>query len=253
MIWVSAREMMRTQPSFGDAGFFLRAWAALLDLSIASLWIPIFSALSDRLSFNVVTYFAGEALIGEGITPELVLGCITALVIALVVSFVGWFLGSSVFLALLESFTGASPGKHLVGIRVLDWSGSHPGITRALLRQSAKAVSSALLGIGFLMPLWTKRKQTLHDRIAQCFVVRVIDHAGTRAFAAVFVSALLLFVEYPKLVSTVVHTQERVRTIREAYANARPLASLAWTIVQRGMQDLEAERGNAGSDRVAPQ
>ena len=67
---------------------------------------------------------------------------------------------------------GATPGKRVVGLRVEGMDGTVPiGVGRALLRLLGYALSSAVLGIGFLMILWSG--YGLHDRLAGTRVVRV--------------------------------------------------------------------------------
>lgn len=66
----------------------------------------------------------------------------------------------------------ASPGKRLFGLMVLREDGSRVGPVRALGRTLLMVLSALPLGFGYLMAFWTKRKQTLHDSIADTVVVR---------------------------------------------------------------------------------
>lgn len=70
--------------------------------------------------------------------------------------------------------SGATPGKRALGIRVIQASGEEKlGLETVFLREVAgKFVSLSFLGIGFLMILWDKKKQGLHDKIAKTVVVR---------------------------------------------------------------------------------
>ena len=81
-----------------DAGFTLRVWASLLDTSLCAVAAPIVTSLSDRVSGNVIRYFMTEAIVGEGVTAELVLACIVALSIAVFAGALVCFLGSAIFL-----------------------------------------------------------------------------------------------------------------------------------------------------------
>lgn len=76
-------------------------------------------------------------------------------------------------LALCEGFLlrGSSPGKILFGLRVVAAQGEAMTLARALARNLAKLLSVATLLVGFLMVLWTKRHQALHDMMAECVVV----------------------------------------------------------------------------------
>jgi uncharacterized RDD family membrane protein YckC len=66
----------------------------------------------------------------------------------------------------------ATPGKKLIGIVVTDENGNRIGFGRATGRFFGKYLSWLILGIGFLMAGWTKRKQALHDTIAGTLVVK---------------------------------------------------------------------------------
>ena len=58
-------------------------------------------------------------------------------------------------------------------MRVTDEAGLRIGILRALGRYLGKFVSAFILGIGFLMVGWTRRKQGLHDIMADTLVMRL--------------------------------------------------------------------------------
>ena len=67
----------------------------------------------------------------------------------------------------------ATPGKRLVGLRVVSDAGARIRFGRANGRFWAKQVSGLTLGIGYLVCAFTPRKQVLHDLIAGCCVVSV--------------------------------------------------------------------------------
>lgn len=76
------------------------------------------------------------------------------------------------YFAVLESSPWqATLGKLALGIRVTDLQGRRISFPRALGRYLAKYLSLIILGIGFLMVAWTKRKQGLHDMIANTLVL----------------------------------------------------------------------------------
>ncbi len=66
----------------------------------------------------------------------------------------------------------ATPGKLALSIKVTSTEGERIGFGRALGRLLGKVVSSLLLYIGYLMPLFTVYRQALHDKLAGTFVVR---------------------------------------------------------------------------------
>jgi uncharacterized RDD family membrane protein YckC len=73
------------------------------------------------------------------------------------------------FVAMMGGFT---PGKKVVGVRIVDMDGNPIGIGKAALRAVAMYASFLTLGIGFLMALFTQDKRALHDYIAGTRVVQ---------------------------------------------------------------------------------
>ena len=69
--------------------------------------------------------------------------------------------------------TGWSPGRALVGIRIVDSAGQRPGARRGLGRLLMSAISGLALGIGYPAMLWSPQKQTWHDAAAGTYVIRV--------------------------------------------------------------------------------
>jgi uncharacterized RDD family membrane protein YckC len=69
---------------------------------------------------------------------------------------------------------GATPGKHMLQLRVIDaHSGRKPGWGKATLRYLAYIVALLPLGLGFLWIAWDRRKQGFHDKIAGTLVIYV--------------------------------------------------------------------------------
>jgi uncharacterized RDD family membrane protein YckC len=66
----------------------------------------------------------------------------------------------------------ATPGKMLLGVRVVTASGAKLSIGRAAGRYAAKYLSAFLLLIGYLMAAFDAEKRALHDHIAGTRAVR---------------------------------------------------------------------------------
>ncbi|MEO6457848.1 MAG: RDD family protein, partial [Chloroflexia bacterium] len=96
--------------------------------------------------------------------------------------FVNW-LGESGFFLVLGSMLlflyhvvqlsiwGQTIGKRLMSIKVVTADGRMPGIGQAMLRMLGYIFSAAVGGWGFIMVALDPRRQGLHDRIAETFVV----------------------------------------------------------------------------------
>lgn len=76
------------------------------------------------------------------------------------------------FVAYETSAKQGTWGKQIVGIRVTDLQGRPITTGRAIGRFFAKIISGFTCGIGYLLPLFLDRKQTLHDLIAGCLALK---------------------------------------------------------------------------------
>jgi len=129
----------------GYVGFFKRLGAAIPDLFIA----------------GIVAFFANIVL-EQGKFPYPVLGTL--------------FITGAFFLLLysplcISSRYRATIGKILFGIIVVYGNGRQCSFSRALIRELGKYVSLITLGIGFVIIGFTKKKQGLHDLLADTVVI----------------------------------------------------------------------------------
>jgi len=127
-------------------GFWTRLIATLIDMIL--VWI-----LYWALSFVI------------NLLPEIYL-------------FLYWLINSFVVLLLyfwlFTGFKGQTPGKMIVGIKVVDKSGNKPGLFSAAIREIlGKIISTVIFFLGFLWIGWDNQKQGLHDKLATTYVVKV--------------------------------------------------------------------------------
>ena len=66
----------------------------------------------------------------------------------------------------------ATLGKMAMGLKVTDLDGQRIGLVKAINRNLGKIISYVLLGIGFFMAGFTKKKQGLQDKMVATLVVR---------------------------------------------------------------------------------
>ncbi len=90
----------------------------------------------------------------------------------LVASLVSLLLGIVVPILCWAAF-GATPGKALLGLRVIGGERRRGlGIVLAFLRLCGVMVSAVLFGLGFVMVAFTRDKRGLHDHLAGTAVIR---------------------------------------------------------------------------------
>jgi len=142
-------------------GFWVRFGAAIIDGVIISL---IFSLLS-RFAFDFFRrlFFTSELLV-------------LLLVISLPWLYHWLFIG----------LKGQTLGKMAAGIKVVNATGSIPGLGSAALREVlGKSISFMALCLGFLWIIWDGWKQGWHDKIANTCVVRAEKDSRRRRSYAV--------------------------------------------------------------------
>ena len=77
------------------------------------------------------------------------------------------------YFTLFTADGGQTPGKKLLGIKVVRQDGGDPS-PRAAFFRAAAYILSGFFGtfLGFLWALWDRRRQTWHDKIARTVVVK---------------------------------------------------------------------------------
>ncbi len=75
--------------------------------------------------------------------------------------------------------TGATIGKKLLRLKVVDTNYNIPTFKQIVFRETiGKLISHVILGVGFLWILNDKKRQALHDRLAKTYVVK-LDSEGS--------------------------------------------------------------------------
>jgi uncharacterized RDD family membrane protein YckC len=129
------------------AGFWVRWVAFIVDGMIISIPINIIAFL---LSISIPTFNTPDG-------QTLVMSVINFAVILL-------------YSSLMIYYKGATLGKMLVGIEVKSEDLRPLSITRIILREVSKIISTLIIFIGYIMAGFTEKKQALHDKIV-CGVV----------------------------------------------------------------------------------
>lgn len=138
---------------------FTEAQVTTLNLQLAGLGSRILAILVDGIclsiiasifGFNSFTYVGGAlAYNGQGMF---------ILYLAYVIGFWIW--------------KAATPGKMLLGIKIVEANGQNITPVKAVLRYVGYLVSGAIFGLGFLWAFFDGKKQGWHDKIAGTYVVK---------------------------------------------------------------------------------
>lgn len=141
------------------AGFWLRSLAFLVDASLIAL-LAWAGAMLVALAVRIGGLFSSPTEAGL----EWLDATATALLVVLIVL---------CYFTLFVGFRGQTPGKMLLGLKVVRTNGEDVGYGRALVRWAGQCIGFLTLGVGFLMIASSRRKQGLHDKLAGTCVVRL--------------------------------------------------------------------------------
>lgn len=91
-------------------------------------------------------------------------------------------IGSGVFVVIFWLLFQGTPGKLLLGCRIVDArSGGRPQFWQLLVRLFGYVLSAAPVGLGFFWMFWDARRQGWHDKLARTLVVD--DDESTKSLA----------------------------------------------------------------------
>ncbi len=161
------------------AGFWWRVLARFLDFAVLTVAVSLIALLTGLRRFNLrFDPSDSDSATAASFTPAMAQNVPFAMpghvhVQGGALTLVTLLLTAAYFVLLESSRWQATVGKRVCRLRVTDLSGRRIGIGRALGRYLGKFVSALLLGIGFLMVGWTRRKQGLHDLMADTLVMRL--------------------------------------------------------------------------------
>ena len=157
--WQAAATGPATSPPTAlaaPAGFWVRAVAGVLDLLAIGMLESVLGSLLIRIGGVEPGIFGPEG--------RAIMLTVAAFGVVLGYAYRVFFIG----------YCGQTPGKMAVRVKVIRTDGTQVGYGCALLREVlGKFLSKLLLGIGYLMVAFDSRKQGLHDKIADTFVVQL--------------------------------------------------------------------------------
>lgn len=157
------------------AGFLLRFVAYFIDRLVVGfvtfvVLAPVFAIMGIGLySMGKFTELRNFESMDQGDRLTLIFGLIAAYSILIIVAvMINWL-----YYSLMESSKRqATLGKMAVSIKVTDMKGQRISFVNATGRYFGKILSGLMFGVGYLMIIFTKNKQGLHDILANTLVVR---------------------------------------------------------------------------------
>lgn len=78
---------------------------------------------------------------------------------------------SALYYIIFVYLWGRTPGKMFFKLKIVTADLRKPGLREAVLRYVGMIFSQALMFLGYIIMLWDRDKQTLHDKIARTYVV----------------------------------------------------------------------------------
>jgi uncharacterized RDD family membrane protein YckC len=148
-------EHAQANPAAAGGGFVSRSVAFVVDAILVSALIAIagvfIQLVADFFRFSPQDN-ASNLVYGAGLT---------ALVALL----------QMVYFVCFWSLLGQTPGKILLGLRIVRTDGRRIGAGRALLRYFGYWISAVPLGLGFLWVLIDRRRRAWHDHLADTEVL----------------------------------------------------------------------------------
>jgi len=143
------------------AGFWRRLGAYFIDFIALSI---VSSILAPFQWFGFVVFWDAGNIFNSNVwlaLPYLVFGNLLSLLIG-VAYFVAFWV-----------WRGQTPGKMALSIKLIRTDGSKVTLGAALLRYLGYIVSSVIFFIGFIWIAFDSRKQGLHDKMADTYVVKI--------------------------------------------------------------------------------
>lgn len=124
-------------------GFFKRFIAFLIDSTIIAVFLIVGSFL----------------LLGSIDTDDSLINFIVSIIVFI------YFIGLPI-----TNLQGTI-GKYLVGIQIVDENGNKITLSKSTFRFLGTILSTAILYVGYVVMIFSPKKQTLHDKIAKTYVV----------------------------------------------------------------------------------
>jgi uncharacterized RDD family membrane protein YckC len=141
------------------AGFISRLIAFGIDIAIVTIILLVMAWLFNTM----LTLFNLDQILGMETTLKLALSGVITLLI------------NAAYYIFFWTLAGQTPGKTLMGLRIVTTDGQSLSFSRSVRRLLGYILSIFAMWIGFLWILVDNRRQGWHDKIAGTFVIYAWD------------------------------------------------------------------------------
>jgi len=233
---------------FDPAGFWLRFFAMLIDVTIVGVlnWLLFDLLLAGLFEWslkgqveNLSQQLSGGTQDPSTLIQTMLMGLLIQLAGFLLLTFVAQLLIGLIYYPAFESSKlQGTPGKLAFGLLVTDGRSQPVSFQRAMVRHASRILCIITLGAGYLMVGFTARKQGLHDLLADCLVLKNLQiSTGQRVFAAIgaVIVAILWVGIFPNLVGKNKPSANRVsRVSSSSFLGAKSLTTASSSMLVEG-------------------
>lgn len=139
----------------------------------AGFWLRFAAILIDGIIWNLAVTLVVVLLIMFAFASVMAGGNVVAIVMIGLIAGIGIYLGWFFYHAYCESSDWqGSIGKRALGLYVTDTRGQRITFGRAAGRNFSRILSDWTALVGYIMAGFTAKKQSLHDMVADCLVLR---------------------------------------------------------------------------------
>jgi uncharacterized RDD family membrane protein YckC len=136
----------------------------------AGFWIRVLAAFIDALIVGFASV-AVQAILLPGLRSNSSPGSASAIAAVGLAYLLGMAMAAT-YEGVFVNKLGATPGKMVVGLRVVRPDGGPVSLGRAVGRYFAKLLSTIILFIGYIMVAFDREKRGLHDMLVDTRVIR---------------------------------------------------------------------------------
>ncbi len=155
---ISEEVSITSSPELSYATFGVRAAAAMVDSLVEMILQGVIGFLLGSLSYGFLSMLSPSADVTFGATIG------TAYTVV-------WCTFSFFHKTVWQWYFGATIGKQIFGLRLVELSGDDVKFFTTVKRVLFTPFSAIPFCLGYLAPLWTEKNQTFHDSLARTVVV----------------------------------------------------------------------------------